>query len=77
MEKQNFLETIKIEEDKEEKRIRNLQRQFETGLISEEDLSEEDWIKLEELYEKQIAEAETKLEEYRQKIIRIRKNIEM
>ena len=43
-----------VVDNEEEKRILKLQKDFKAGLIQEEDLSEEDFILLTNLYENQI-----------------------
>lgn len=70
--KKVFSEEIKIQEDIQEKRILKLQEQFEKGQLQEKDINDDDYTKLEELYEKQIQEAEHKLEIYKDKILKIR-----
>ena len=54
--KENFIENIQIKEDEEEKRLKNLQLQYDNGEIDEEDISEEDIDKLCEMYEKETEE---------------------
>ena len=54
--KNSFFENIRIKEDEEEKRLRNLQIQYDNGQIDEEDISEEDIDKLIEMYEKETEE---------------------
>ena len=49
----NFLENIKIKEDKEELRLLQLKQQYENGEIDEEEISDEDVNKLCELYKKE------------------------
>ena len=49
----NFLENIKIKEDKEELRLLQLKQQYENGEIDEEEISDEDVDKLCELYKKE------------------------
>ena len=51
--KEYFIENITIKEDKEEKRLKILQLQYDNGEIDEEDISDEDMDKLIEMYEKE------------------------
>lgn len=51
--KEYFIENITIKADEEEKRLKNLQLQYDNGEIDEEDISEEDMDKLIEMYEKE------------------------
>lgn len=60
--------TLKITENKEEKRILELQRKIKANEINEEDLTEEDYKKLIQLYTKQNQELRKKIEIYRQVI---------
>ena len=59
-------QTLKITENKEEKRILELQRKIKANEINEEDLTEEDYKKLIQLYTKQNQELRKKIEIYRQ-----------
>lgn len=54
--KDSFSDRITIKENEEEKRLRNLQIQYENGEIDEEDISNEDMDKLIEMYEKETEE---------------------
>lgn len=54
--KENFIENILIKENKEEKRLKTLQLQYDNGEIDEEDILDEDMDKLIEMYEKETEE---------------------
>lgn len=54
--KENFIESIQIREDEEERRLKNLQLQYDNGEIDEEDISYEDMERLIEMYEKETDE---------------------
>lgn len=54
--KDYFIQNIVIKENEEEKRIKNLQMQFDNGEIDDEDISDEDMDKLIELYNKETEE---------------------
>lgn len=72
----DFASPIRIEENNEEKELLQLQEKFEQGLIQEEDLSQEQVDKLEQLYNKQIEELNEKFLDYKDKIISIKKKLE-
>lgn len=65
--KKNFKESIKIKQNKEELRIKKLQREYKAGNIREEDLTYEEHKKLIDLYKKQNNELKEK--------VRIKKSI--
>ncbi len=52
-EKEDFIENIVVREDKEEKRLKTLQLQYDNEELDEEDISDEDMEKLIEMYEKE------------------------
>lgn len=54
--KKNFIENILIKENEEEKRLKNLQMQYDNGEIDEDDILDEDMNKLIEMYEKETKE---------------------
>ena len=54
--KENFVENIVIKENEEEKRLKELQLQYDNGEIDEDDISDEDIDKLIEMYEKETEE---------------------
>lgn len=70
---QNFKENIIIEEDTEKVKLLNLQKAFETNQIQEEDLSDEEYKKMHELYDAQIARLKEKIQAYKREIILIKK----
>ena len=61
-------QTLKITENKEEKRILELQRKIKANEINEEDLTEKDYKKLIQLYTQQNQELRKKIEIYKQVI---------
>lgn len=67
----NFKEEIKIQDNE----LLKLQEKFEKGLITEEELTEEESAKLEELYNSQIKMLRDKFEMYKKKIITIKKEL--
>lgn len=69
----DFFERIIVKQDKEKQRLLKLQQDFSEGKITEEEISEEDIEKLCELYDNQINEIEKSTEEYKNKIIKMRK----
>ena len=67
----NFKEEIKIQDNE----LLKLQEKFEKGLITEEELTEEEITQLEELYNSQIKMLSDKFEMYKKKIITIKKEL--
>lgn len=67
----NFKNEIVVD-NKEENRSLKLQKNFKAGLINEEDLSEEEFNLLRNLYEKQIEETKKSIQRYKEKIIAIK-----
>lgn len=80
VERNNFLEKIKFQEDKEKLKLIQIQKQLEEKMTIElatkliKDLKREERSKLLELYKTQISELETSLENYKRRILRIRNN---
>lgn len=52
----------------------NLQKEYETGIITEEGLSAEEYNLISNLYDKQIAEQKQLLEKYKNEILACKKN---
>lgn len=73
--KSSFVEDIKIEENKELKELLYLQKLFKMGRIKEKDLSKKERIGLGKLYNQQIYDLKQSVNEYKNKIISIRKKI--
>ena len=71
----DFINNIKIEEDTEEKRLLKLQSLIAEDVITEEELPEEDVKALHKLYDKQILDLKKEIDEYREKILKLRMNI--
>lgn len=71
----DFLSRIKIEGDNEEKRLNKLQSLIEEEVITEEELPEDDVKALHQLYDSQILQLKKQIDEYRQKILKLRMNI--
>jgi len=71
----DFINSVKIEEDNEEKRLLKLQSLLVEDVITEEELPEEDVKALHRLYDKQILELKKSIDEYREKILKLRMNI--
>ena len=51
--KNNFKEQLVIKEDKEKLRLLKIQKDYESGIIEEEEISQEDYQKLLDLYDEQ------------------------
>ena len=71
----DFINSVKIEEDNEEKRLLKLQSLIVEDVINEDELPEEDVKALHELYDRQILELKKSIDEYREKILKLRMNI--
>lgn len=70
-----FINSIKIEESDEEKRLLKLQTLISEDIITEEELPKEDIKALHELYDKQILELKKSIDDYRERILKLRMNI--
>ena len=66
-----FQEQIKIKSNPQEEKALKLQRDYKAGIIKEEDLSEENFDILSNLYENQIQNTKASIENYRKKILNI------
>lgn len=73
--KSSFVEEIKIKENKELKELLYLQKLFKMGRIKEKDLSKQERIELEKLYIHQNYELKKSINNYKNKIIAIRKKL--
>ena len=63
-----FKENLEVKLNEENLKVLKLQKDYKAGIISEEDLTDEEHQKLIELYEKQNKELREKIELRRQKI---------
>lgn len=72
--KDEFEKSIKISLDEDE-RILKLQKDFEAGLILEEELSEKDFNLLYDLYESQIEKKKKSIQDYRNKILALKEKL--
>lgn len=70
----NFKDEIVVANE-EEKRILKLQKDFKSGLIEEEDLSEEDFNSLSKLYESQIEKTKQSIQTYKNKIMSVKSKL--
>lgn len=70
--KQEFIKDIKIPEEKANSRLLKMQKDFEKGLIKEEDLNDSDLNDLRKLYMQQIEEKKKSIENYKKRIIKIK-----
>ena len=70
-----FQNQIRIVPDQEQEKAIRLQKDYKAGLIEEEDLSDEDFNLLSNLYEKQISNTKQSLENYRRKILNIQNKL--
>ena len=80
IDKNNFIERIKFQEDKEKIKLLQIQKQLEEKMTIElaaqliKDLRSEEKVNLLDLYKTQINELETSLENYKRRILKIRNN---
>ncbi len=70
-----FISNIKIQENDEEKRMLKLQTLIADDIVTEEELPEEDVNALHKLYDKQILQLKKEIDDYREKILKLRMNI--
>lgn len=70
-----FINSIKIEENDEEKRLLKLQTLIAEDVITEEELPEEDVKSLHKLYDSQILQLKKEIDDYRERILKLRMNI--
>ena len=73
--KEEFENNIKVSNDEEEQRILKLRKDFESGIILEEDLSKDDFDKLYNLYEREIQLTKESIQNYRDKIVLLKGKI--
>ena len=73
-EKVNFKSQIIVNNEEEQKALK-LQRDFKDGLIEEENLSEEDFNLLTNLYERQIEKTKQSIQEYKDRIVSIKSRL--
>lgn len=65
-EKNSFRENLEVKQDEEKLKILKLQKEYKEGNISEEDMSDDEYQKLIDLYVKQNAELKEKIEAKKQ-----------
>lgn len=73
--KENFVENIVIKENEKEKRLKELQLQYDNGKIDEEDISDEDMDRLIEMYEKETEELNKETEKIKIHIYQMLKEL--
>lgn len=66
--KESFLQSIRVEPDKERLRLLELKRKYDNEEISELDISEEDIMKMADLYEEEINSIEAKTNKAKSRI---------
>lgn len=67
-ENSSFTAAIKVEENEEKSRILKLQKAYQRGAILEEEIKEDDYKKLVELYEEQNRELEEKINQKKEEL---------
>lgn len=68
----DFIENIRIPDKEIDLRLKKMQKYFENGVIIEEDLCEPELKELRELYMKQIEEKKQSIENYKNKIMKVK-----
>lgn len=74
-EKTNFKNNIKVEPDIEREQLLKLQKDYESGLIKEENMTEEQVNKIENLYIEQISKLRDDYIRYKEKATDLKKKI--
>ena len=72
--KNDFINQIIVDNSKNDRALK-LQKDFKEGLIEEEDLSEEDFELLSNLYENQIESIKKSIQSYKDKIVSIKNQL--
>lgn len=72
IEENKFENNIKIQENKQNLRLRKMSKDLESGQIIEEDLCEQKLQELREFYLQQIEEKKQSIENYKNKIVKIK-----
>lgn len=70
----SFLQSIKVEQDKERLRLLALKRKYDCGEISELDISDEDIMKIVDLYEEEIYSIKDETKKAKDRIKNMLKN---
>lgn len=73
--KKTFAEEIRVKQDDEKLSTLKLQKDYEAGLIKEEDMTQEQVSKVENLYVEQITKLRKDYNGYKQKITDVRKKL--
>ncbi len=72
IEENNFIDNIKIQENKQNLRLKKMSKDLESGKIIEEDLCEQELQELRDFYLQQIEEKKQSIENYKNRIVRIK-----
>lgn len=75
IEEKNFVNNIKIQENKKNLRLQKMSKDLELGEIIEEDLCEQELKELREFYLQQIEEKKQSIENYKDRIIQMKKQL--
>ena len=70
--KNNFIENLRESAIPKDAYLLNIQQEFEDGNITEQDIDEEDRIKLKELYKEQIATLKKSIASYKTRILKLK-----
>ena len=71
----NFINNIKLSEKKPNLRLQKMSKDLESGKIIEEDLCEQELQELREFYQQQIEEKKDIIENYKNRIIKIKSQL--
>ena len=71
----NFINNIKLSEKKLNLRLQKMSKDLESGKIIEEDLCEQELQELREFYQQQIEEKKDLIENYKNRIIKIKSQL--
>ena len=71
----NFINNIKLSEKKLNLRLQKMSKDLESGKIIEEDLCEQELQELREFYQQQIEEKKASIENYKNRIIKIKSQL--
>ena len=75
IEEKNIVNNIKIQENKKNLRLQKMSKDLESGEIIEEDLCEQELKELREFYLQQIEEKKQSIENYKDRIIQMKKQL--
>ena len=75
MQSNSFADKIRLKTDKEKEKLLKMQKDYENGIIKEEDMTPEQVLKIENLYIEQISKLRNDFNEYKHKTVSLRKKV--